>query len=159
SQSLRHWRVPHASTFYFDDEEVPERVANAMRRVLMAIGGGPPTRTPAGELGRALLDTTAQLAAAAEVTPIDVAAAPHASAACSSMLRRLVSDVPDWPDDFGALLMDRRYHRLLPSLGSLDRLRDGAGWDVDVATHLAHLLGQWENSNLHKYLVLATRAG
>jgi hypothetical protein len=161
SQSLTNWRVPHAPVFYFDDEDAPSVIARGMRRVLAAFSArlangwlARPWCTPAG---RRLVAATVDLSDAVSVPPAARTGLLGAYEACSTLLREVVSELPDWPEDFRPLVTDRAYHRLLPPLRPAARMSDRPGWDDDLRAHLAHLLGVWENSNLHKYLRLAAR--
>jgi hypothetical protein len=161
SHSLANWRVPHAPAFYFDDEGAPAQIARGMRRVIAAVSprfeGGLPSHPWCTACGRDVVAATAGLAGAVAAASTTESSVSSDYRACSALLRELVSELPDWPEDFRSLLGDRVYRRLLPPLRSLDRAQD-AGARADLEAHVAHLLGAWENSNLYKYLVVAAQA-
>lgn len=163
NRALRHWRVPRAPVFYFDDETAPDVVARGMRRALAAADRhferAGETRPWTTSVGAALAANTARLVTRLDTTPAEPACAWLGEyETCAAALRELVSEVDDWPEDFLPLLADRPYHRLLPRLSSARRLAERPGWADALSTHAAHLVGQWENSNLYKYLVLAARS-
>jgi hypothetical protein len=161
SQALTNWRVPHAPVFYFDDEGVPSQIARGMRRVLAArssgFAGGWPSRPWCTPAGRGLVAATADLSAAVSAMSAASPTVLEKYVACSSLLRELISELPDWPEDFRSLVTDRAYHRLLPPLRAADRAHNRMEWEADLAAHVSHLLSAWENSNLYKYLLLAGR--
>jgi hypothetical protein len=160
SQALTNWRVPHAPVFYFDDEDAPVQIARGMRRVLAAhssrFDNGWPSRPWCTPAGRELVAATSELSAAF-ATSAGGPTVLEKYAECSALLRELISELPDWPQDFLSIVTDRKYHRLLPTLRAAERSHDRAEWESDQAAHISHLLSGWENSNLHKYLLLATR--
>jgi hypothetical protein len=132
-----------------------------MRRVLAALdsrfAGGWPLRPWCTPAGRGLVAATADLSAAASAMSAAHPTVLEKYVACSSLLRELTSELPDWPEDFRSLMTDRAYHRLLPPLRSADRADNRMEWEADLAAHISHLLSAWENSNLYKYLLLAGR--
>lgn len=153
---LRAWRVPHAPAFYFPAAAAPHAVARAMRHVLAALDprwAGPdapgPWRTPAAAAADGARVRLAR--ALAEAPALELLAAYES---CGAGLRALLCERDAaWPRDAGLLFGDRRYEELLPPLPS-------AGVDArrpELADHIGHLLSEWENSNLAKYLALAAR--
>ena len=158
--SLANWRVPHAPVFYFDDAGAPPEIARGMRRVLAAgdrrFAGPLPARPWGAIQGAALVAATADLASTL-ARDAEAAAVLAGYRQCSTLLRELVSTLPDWPEDFRLLLSDRIYRRLLPPLRSLEGAIDRVA-RADLAAHVSHALGVWENSNLHKYLAVAGRS-
>jgi hypothetical protein len=158
NQALTPWRVPRAPVFYFDDEDPPEAIGRAMRRIVAVsrVGDGRGRAPWAPPNGLRLCQITDALAEALTRTDVDAAELAAQYQSCAAEMRQFVSGLPDWPADFGAVLTDRAYHRLLPPLPPQAAMATSRESGNDLVEHIDHLLSPWRNSNLCKYFALAS---
>ena len=157
---LRNWRAPHPRSFSFDGERpLPETVAG-MRQILGHHGVlRPPDRQlpPLGARERRLVDAAGELGRLFDGVDggrpdLDRAQAAHGRFAAAR--DAVVRGLPRWPSGARALLWDEPYDVPLRRLDGASAVPPAVR--TALLNHVEHDWLCWRNSNLYKYLALAS---